>query len=335
MKHQFTILVACLSAVGCSSGRKNRDGGTNDGATIDVELADVGESDAASNDTGAGTPDSGANDPGTRPEPLCDGAQHLRLWVFIQPGNEVRGSMVRVENGFPFIAIDGTCSYWIGGGWMNDAVSRDRPIRTGKMTEADVASVEQSVPLGDIATLGDCPPPPPGLYDYSFRFIRTATTYVSCFTSAPALTAGTRFEAGWMTLERIANTLWGDGTPVNGALHVSAVDAPGDRGHARVHLAHRCTARFSRPRGRLRDEERRQSPRLGSHAASQLRALRDQYLADRTAQPSLYVSWDGLKVTDQTRHRFRLHAGRDSLRGRAGSVEVLGSPARMGSTRWG
>ena len=300
MKHSFTILVACLSAVGCSSGRKNRDGGTNDGATIDVELADVGESDAASNDTGAANPDSGTNDSGTRPEPLCDGAQHLRLWVFIEPGNEVRGSMVRVENGFPFIAIDGTCSYWIGGGWMNDAFSRDRPIRTGKMTEADVASVEQSVPLGDIATLGDCPPPPPGLYDYSFRFIRTATTYVSCFTSAPALTAGTRFEAGWMTLERIANTLWNDGTPVNGALHVSAVDAPGDGATPAY------TWPIAAPLASFVLEGADGTKSGVSHlvsdptAASQLRALRDQYLADRTAQPSLYVSWDGLKVTDQT-----------------------------------
>lgn len=35
-------------------------------------------------------------------------------------------------------------------------------------------------------------------------------------------------------------------------------------------------------------------------SAKQLRTLRDRYLADRTAQPGLFVSWDGLKVTDQS-----------------------------------
>ena len=35
-------------------------------------------------------------------------------------------------------------------------------------------------------------------------------------------------------------------------------------------------------------------------AARQLRTMRDQYLADRTAQPGLYVNWDGLFAADQS-----------------------------------
>jgi hypothetical protein len=34
-------------------------------------------------------------------------------------------------------------------------------------------------------------------------------------------------------------------------------------------------------------------------AARQLRAIRDRYVADRTAQPGLYSNWDGLIATDQ------------------------------------
>jgi hypothetical protein len=290
-----------------------KDAGTTDGGPVDVAVADVADGDAGGSDVGigdagGGNPDSATNDSGVPPEPLCDGTQHLRLWVFIAPRDEVRGSMVRVENGRPFLAIDGTCSYWIGGGWAssaNDALGSDRPIRTGKLTQTDAASVEQTAPLGDIARLGDCGPPPAGLYDYSFRVIRTAVAYASCFTSAPELTAGTRFEAAWMTLETIANTLWNDGTPVTGALHVSAVNAPDGPSKTAAYAWP-----LAAPLGSfvLSDGD---SNKVGvSHlvddptSASQLRALRDQYLADRTAQPGLYVNWDGLEVTDQTSTRL-------------------------------
>jgi hypothetical protein len=287
-----------------------KDAGTTDGGPVDVAVADVAEvdagaSDAGIDDTATGNPDSATNDSTVPPEPLCDGTQHLRLWVFLPARDQVRGSMLRVENGLPFLAIDGTCSYWISGGWANDALSRDRPIRTGKLTETGAASVEQTVPLGDIARLGDCGPPPDGLYDYSFRVIRTAVAYASCFTSAPELTAGTRFEAAWMTLETIANTLWNDGTPVTGALHVGAVDAPDGPSKTAPYIWP-----LAAPLGSF-VLSNGDSNKVGvSHlvddptSASQLRALRDQYLADRTAQPGLYANWDGLEVTDQTSTRL-------------------------------
>lgn len=41
-----------------------------------------------------------------------------------------------------------------------------------------------------------------------------------------------------------------------------------------------------------------------SDSTRQLRSLRNQYLADRTAQPGLYVTWDGLKASDQSRTVF-------------------------------
>lgn len=279
------------------------DGGPTDGAAFDAGPGDVANrgdaSDAnRSDDSGVDVNDA---DAGVAREPLCDGVAHLRLWALIAPGDELRGSLVRVENGYPFLAIDGTCSYWIGGGWEEDLLSRDRPLRTGTLAATDAATIEQLVPLGDIAPLRDCPPPPANLFDYSFRVLRTATKDASCFTAAPELTAGTRFESAWIPFEAIAARLWNDGTPVNGAIHVSAAPAADGPANAPPYtwpiatpLASFVLADsdvFAIGVSRLVDDPT---------TASQLRALRDRYLSDRTAQPGLYLNWDGLLATDQS-----------------------------------
>lgn len=284
-----------------------KDAGTGDGGTFEAQPGDsandTGNDDAISNDMATG--DAVTNDVDVPREHLCDGVAHLRLWVLIAPAREVRGSMVRVENGMPFVAVDGTCSYWIGGGWTNDALMRDRPIRTGKMTDADIATIEESVSLGTVAPLRDCPPPPSNLFDYSIRVIRTAGGDAQCFTGAPSLTAGTRFEAAWMTFEMIGDRMWNDGAPLTGPLHVSATDAS-----AAVSAQPPYAWPIDAPLASLilpgSDEMKIGVSHLVDDptAAGQLRALRDRYLADRAAQPGLYVNWDGLKVTDQTSVSF-------------------------------
>ena len=103
-----------------------------------------------------------------------------------------------------------------------------------------------------------------------------------------------------MTLQTIADTMWNDGTPVNGALHLSAVDGAGDGSTAPYPWP------IASPLGSFVLGSGDWTKTGVSHlvddptSASQLRALRDQYLADRSAQPGLYTNWDGLKVTDQT-----------------------------------
>ena len=130
-----------------------------------------------------------------------------------------------------------------------------------------------------------------------------------------------------MTLQTIADTMWNDGTPVNGALHLSAVDGAGDGATPPY------TWPIASPLGSFVLGSGDWTKAGVSHlvedptSASQLRALRDQYLADRSAQPGLYTSWDGLKVTDQDEHRLHLPARCDSLRRRTGPVEVPGSHA--------
>jgi len=279
------------------------DGGATDALTFDVGAGDITGSDTSTTeaDGDSDANDSDAPDTGVAREPLCDGVAHLRLWALIAPGDELRGSLVRVELGYPFVAIDGTCSYWIGGGWEEDFFSRDRPLRTGQLAATDVATIEQLVPLADIAPLGDCPPPPSNLFDYSFRVLRTATKDVSCFTGAPTLTAGTRFESAWMPLEAIAARMWNDGTPVNGAIHVSAATAADGAAKTPPYAWPIAAPLASFV---LADSD---LFKIGvSHlvddptTASQLRALRDRYLSDRAAQPGLYTSWDGLMATDQS-----------------------------------
>ena len=85
-----------------------KDAGTGDGGTFEAQPGDsandTGNDDAISNDMATG--DAVTNDVDVPREHLCDGVAHLRLWVLIAPAREVRGSMVRVENGMPFVAVE-------------------------------------------------------------------------------------------------------------------------------------------------------------------------------------------------------------------------------------
>lgn len=253
---------------------------------------DGGRSDADSSDTGTSDSDAGS----VNRQPLCDGAQHLRLWVLVQPGNELAGSEVRVENGSPFLTVDGTCNYWIGGGWADDALSRDRPLRTGKMSDADAKALEESLPLDDVTSLADCPPPQPGVFDYGTLVIRTAMAAATCSTT------GARFDAAWTTVRTTANALWANGTPMDGALHVSAAPMGASASTTPAPYAWPIAAPLSSFVLSAGDLYMTGVSRIvdDPDSAGRLRALRDQYLADRTAQPGLYANWDGLAVTDQS-----------------------------------
>ena len=110
--------------------------------------------------------------------------------------------------------------------------------------------------------------------------------------------------AAWMTVQTIASKLWENGTPMDGALHVSAVGRHLFRPRPRRRLPTlgplRCpSVAFVLDSGDLSKDG---VSRLveDPDAARQLRAMRDQYLADRTARPGLYSNWDGLIAADQS-----------------------------------
>jgi hypothetical protein len=230
--------------------------------------------------------------------PLCDGLPHIRLWVLVEPmlSREYPGSQVRVENGVPFLTIDGSCDYWVSGGWMEDSLSRDRGARRGTLAAMEAREVEQSVPLNDVAVLGDCAPVA-GQADVSVR------TIVSAKTPARCPTTGARFDAAWSSIQALANTLWQRGEPMDGPIHVSAVGA---RDGAAGMLPYSWPLAMSL--GSFVVDPGKDGSNLATPGISRLvtelsstkslRTLRDQYLTDRGARPGLYVSWDGLKVTD-------------------------------------
>jgi hypothetical protein len=284
------LLTLFVMGSACSSSPGKMDSGSTDGGP------DASSLDGASAD---GTNGDGADDSSSTAFALCDGTQQLRLWVLVEPqfGRELPGSQLRVENGYPFLAVDGTCSYWLGGGWMEDALSRDRGARRGTLTAAEAAALEQGSSLADIGSLRDCVVVA-GQADVSVRAIATATATAECPST------GTRFDGAWSAVRTLAQALWARGTPMDGALHIGAVVAPYDASTtpaAYVWPLATPLADFLLDPGKDGSNFMNGgiSMRVDDPASTtELRALRDAYLADREAQPGLYTSWDGLKATD-------------------------------------
>jgi hypothetical protein len=227
-------------------------------------------------------------------QPLCDGTERVRFHALVaaDTGRERRGSSVRVELGSPFLVVDGACRYWISGGWLEDELGRDRPLRTGKLSESEAEMLEHAIPLDELATLNDCKPVA-GQFDVSLRALRTEQTSARCGSSGP------RFDAAWLALESISGALWAKAAPLDGALHLSAVEAPNDLQAPKPYpwpLAIPLSS-FVLELGSDGQPIAPSSAVADPDSANQLRALRVQYLDDRSSQPGIYVNWDGMAVT--------------------------------------
>ena len=225
---------------------------------------------------------------------ICDGSAGARLRIFVEPQNarELRGSIVRVENGYPSLMIDGSCGYWIGGGWIEDPMTRDLGWRQGHLDAALEQELRMLVNLGNLSSLQDCMTNT--VTDASTRSLRAATSRARCIQGGP------HFEAAWSWATRNAPDLWRQGVPLNGGIRVEAIPLhAGDDSNAYVWPSGMPLAALILP-----DNEGSNQSSSGvstlitdTERAQALRALRDQYIADRTASPGLF--FDGQKMTDE------------------------------------
>ena len=280
-----------LAAIGCG-GTQPGTGGTDTGAPIEDGGAalDVPMVDSALDAGGhEEAPD------GPAPYVLCDGTPRLRFRALIEPdvSQEIVGSGVRVENGYAFLMVDGTCAFWVNGGWVEDALARDRPIRTGQLSAMQALTLERQLPLGDLGTVADCDGAP-GSVHLAVLAIRGEGSVARCRGS------GAKFHAAWATVQMLAAELAGQAVPLDKAMRIAAV-ASGDGAAEKVPpyewpgpLALETVFVARHPSGM--DVAGVSHLVTDAAAASAMRALRDRYLADRSASPGFYVGWDGLRV---------------------------------------
>ena len=240
-------------------------------------------------------PDSGAP---SKPDaaPLCDGTETLRLRLYHRSaGNEERASIVRVENGLPSIGIDGQCNYYMSGGWVENRNSRVLGWRKGKIDKRLEATLSETFQLSRLSSLADCESSE-GTFDAAPMVIASSTSHANCIAPGPA------FKAAWGLIESRAMALWeaAEPMPMDGPLWVlgattsdmlPAYDWPLSEslsmflipdtgpGAGTLDLMSGVAHRIADPK-----------------AASQLRELRDRFLADAEREPVNYI--DAVKVTD-------------------------------------
>ena len=232
------------------------------------------------------------------PEALCDGSSRLRVRIALEGGGpDVDGSYVRINHGFQALVIDGHCSYWMNAGWeLNRPLSRDRGWRTGTLDPASATALQGALPLADLTKLADCSSSQ--VLDAPARTVRTASTKAECGGS------GSRFDAAWAVVTATAEQLWPRSTPMDGAIRVAARD---------VGVVPGSHAPYPWPLGKLQPFLLSLAPGGVSDAntlvtdvasARQLRALREQYLSERSMAGGGFSNWDGPLVTDGTTTAF-------------------------------
>ena len=227
--------------------------------------------------------------------PLCDSASGLRLRVYgeAQSSREVNGSAVRVENGLPSLAVDGSCRYWINAGWTEDALARDRGWRTGILPGEISAALDTAIGSGNLGNLDDCPSAT-AVADSTPRMIANAGRAVRCVSS------GRGFEAAWSVVSKHSTRLWSAGTPVTEGIHIVATLVPDQPPNAAAPLLWPSSVLLSS--FLLPDPSLLTlvgvSQGVSTTDASWLRMLREQYLRNRSTTPDAYLTWDGPIVTD-------------------------------------
>jgi hypothetical protein len=230
---------------------------------------------------------------------ICDGSEGVRFRAFIEPrtDREFRGSIVRVENGHPSFMVDAKCNYWMGGGWIEDAMSRDMGWRTGHLD----ATAEQSLSAMLQSTVDDCRIDPT-LFDAAVRVISSETTTIRCGGS------GRAFDSAWMLVEELARRNWPGARELDGPLRIEAVEADPTTAPPFISYEWPLTESLSdyivmSSDGRAEFATGMSKLISNPESYAKLRVVRAQYLADRRRNPTSFVN-DAMKVTNSGQAAF-------------------------------
>lgn len=149
------------------------------------------------------------------PAALCDGSAGPTLHVGLAPaGIRLAGSMVREENGLPYLLVDGSCRFWVTSSWIAEGPTRkDRELRTGTLSREEASALAGSFPRGALAGALACRAS--SVVDKAPRVAADPSSAASC------VAGGEAFEAAWKRVASIAATLWGRGAAETGALRVA------------------------------------------------------------------------------------------------------------------
>jgi hypothetical protein len=247
-----------------------------------------------------GTPSNGEDaigvTPEGRPNPICDGSQSLRLRIYYysNPTSNLRGSTVRIENGFPSFGLDGQCTYYLNGGWLDLPLANDLGWRYGSLPDDAREELDSGVPLSHLSDLQDCLPDN-GLFDVDPVVISSAESFASCRKPGPRLS-----KALAIVTSRAA-ALWTNAREMVGSIRFSAAAAADDGSIKYQWPLAEPLATFVIPENVSGAEYEGFSAGVSSLVsdparALKLRQLRGDYLSDRASMPARFT--DGQLMSD-------------------------------------
>jgi len=229
-----------------------------------------------------------------RDVPLCTGSDGLELRVFYQGGGQdATGGTVRIENGYSSFAVDGQCQYFISGGWQGVS-GRDQGWRRGRVGDGLRATLERLAGEADLAGIDDCD-------RYSLVFDAPSLVIANVRSSVTTCgRPGARLTAVSDAIRERAPELWERGQPLDGDLHIVVLEGPAlvDTWPPYAWPSGLAIADyFDREQEALGQYPPGSSRRVVASDAAPLRVLREQFLSDVRARPTL-APINGIPVTD-------------------------------------
>jgi hypothetical protein len=221
---------------------------------------------------------------------LCDGSANLTLRIFFSGGGqEVPGSEVRRENGYPSFAVDGQCQYFMSGDWLEQRQGRDLGWRQGLVDDELRRTLEAKAGAEDLkGTYDDCGSGSP-IPDAPAAIVANARSSMTCSGDGSAGVG-----AVFAVIRQHARQLWTDGQPLDGDLRITVRELSGSNSPPYRWPSGLALGDYFEPDwAKLLPGT---SKLVTAADAVPFRALREQYLHD--TEPGILYTTEGIPVTD-------------------------------------